>query len=554
MANEILPSNSSQNVSSLVNPSTVSTLQSVNDPKAFGEQEGKKEAQKQISANAATLAKLQKEKALLIKEGTQLDIDHQKKLFQLDIENKKYKALQSGQTSNTTPQPIPSQLNQSAITAGKPPYRYKASGFGNNQIKIEIFDSNNDLILSYILDPPKTTFNEIQQNTDNVISQLKTSGNDAEILKDKRYLIHIYGIPEDQQPEPQITKGLSDEEYQIAVSNENKNYEEAKKNLQKRKDKNQKDIDDYKKDRRKKQKDAKKKRKERRANRKKRTQDEKRKARKQKIKAILSNGSKTLVPILTLFLSNKIADIIAQNDKIQKLVNDTNAIIVEANESGNPTKLSNAQLARDNAIRIITNNEDKIRKIKVDIDKISIYINIFSLIVGIISAIPIPTSVPPGVGIPVNLIIKLVRILDRANRILLSLSALLPILSSILDKAISILEDLKSQLLNINGELASTDANTEYTGGFGLVDGVDGQQQRYKGFRFAIREDNSFGGVRVGPYKRHYAVAIDIYNVEVLKSELSFTLDPNDLIDQLKLVIDSQGLFTGPISDANTTG
>jgi hypothetical protein len=55
----------------------------------------------------------------------------------------------------------------------------------------------------------------------------------------------------------------------------------------------------------------------------------------------------------------------------------------------------------------------------------------------------------------------------------------------------------------------------------------------------------SFGGVHVGPYKRHYAVAIDKWDVEVLKSELSFTLDPNDLIDQLKLVIDSQGLITG---------
>jgi hypothetical protein len=31
-------------------------------------------------------------------------------------------------------------------------------------------------------------------------------------------------------------------------------------------------------------------------------------------------------------------------------------------------------------------------------------------------------------------------------------------------------------------------------------------------------------------------------NVEVIKSELSFTLDPNDLIDQLKLIIDSKNL------------
>jgi hypothetical protein len=42
--------------------------------------------------------------------------------------------------------------------------------------------------------------------------------------------------------------------------------------------------------------------------------------------------------------------------------------------------------------------------------------------------------------------------------------------------------------------------------------------------------------------KRRYAVAIDRDGVEVLKSDFSFTLDPNDLIDQLKLVIDQRNL------------
>lgn len=534
MANGTQPST---NVSSLVNPSTVSTLKSIKNPKVFGEQETKSETKKQVSANTTSLFKLEKEKALLIKEGIQLDIDHQKTLFELDLEHKKYQALNSGKNTNNTPTPIPSQLTQSAITAGKPPYKDNISRFGDNQIEIKIYDSNNDIIVDYILDPPKTSFAEIQQSVNDIKSQLEESGDEAEILKNKRYLIHIYGIPEDQKPKLQITKGLSDIEYQVAVDNENKNYEEAKKNLQARKDKNQKDIDNFKKDHRKNQKDKKKKRKEKRAQRKKRNQEEKRKARKQKTKAILSNSAKTLVPILTLLLSNKIADIIAQNDKIQKLVNDTNAIIIDANESGDPTKLANAQLARDNAIRVIQSNEDKIRKIKNDINRISTYINIFSTIVSIISAIPIPTSVPPGVGIPVNLIIKFVKILDKANRILLALSALLPILSSILEKAISILEDLKAQLLDINGQLATTDANTPYNGGFGTIN------ETYKGFKFAIREDNSFGGIQVGPYKRHYAVAIDTNNVDVLKSELSFTLDPNDLIDQLKLVIDQENLI-----------
>jgi hypothetical protein len=38
-------------------------------------------------------------------------------------------------------------------------------------------------------------------------------------------------------------------------------------------------------------------------------------------------------------------------------------------------------------------------------------------------------------------------------------------------------------------------------------------------------------------------VAIDTYNVEVLKSDSSFTLDPNDLVEQLKLIIDRENLI-----------
>jgi len=443
------------NIASLINPSTISTLKSINNPAAFGEQAIQISKQKIIKAvNESVLGKLLKIKADLIQEGIQLEITHQITLAKIELDHTPRKQVQNGQTVD-----IPPILN--------------------------------------------------------------------------------------------------DEEYQLAVDTENKNYNEAKKNLQDRKDKNQKDLDDYYKDPFKKQKEAKKARKEKRAKRKARTKEEKRKARIEKAKSILKNAKKTLVPIITLFLTNKIAEIIAQNEKIKKLVDDTNAIITAANESGDPTKLNNAKLARDNAIKIIQSNEDKIIKIKNDINKISTYISIFSAVVSIISAIPIPTSVPPGIGIPVNLIIKLIKILDKANRILLSLSALIPILLGILNKVIDILENYKSQLLNINKQLEQAASSGEALPPLLSTPPEEGGIQlgtvptEYRGFKFAIREDNSFGGISVGGFKRHYAVAIDIYGVEVLKSEYSFTLDPNDLIEQLKLVIDQQGLFTGPGGNQN---
>jgi hypothetical protein len=336
----------------------------------------------------------------------------------------------------------------------------------------------------------------------------------------------------------EVPAELNDSEYQVAVDIENKNYKEAKDNLQKRKDQNQKDIDDIKKDPFKKQKDAKKKRKEKRAKQKTKDKKNKRKSQKSKVNAVLKNAKKSLVPILTLLLTNKIAQVIAQNDKIGKLVADTNAIITEANESGDQAKLDNAKVARDSAIKIIQSNEDKIIKIKKDIEKITIYITIFSIIVSIISSIPIPTAPVP---IVISLIIKFIKILDKANRVLLALSALIPLLLASLQKAIDILEDYKTQLLEINGQLelaATNDPNLINNG-----DGFGTTNDTYKGFKFAIREDNSFGGISVGGFKRHYAVAIDRNNVDVLRSELSFTLDTNDLIEQLKLVIDQQNLI-----------
>jgi len=435
------------NISSLANPSTLSNLSKSNLPSTFGDQI-KNTATQQIikAATESTITKLYKEKADLIQEGIQLDINHQLTLQNLQYKHTPKKQVQNGQTVDILPE-------------------------------------------------------------------------------------------------------LNDEEYQKAVNNENKNYQEAKNNLQERKTQNQKNIDDYLKDPFKKQKDEIQKRKIKRDKRKKRTKEEKKRARKARAKSVFQNAKKSLVPILTLTLTNQLANIIAQNDKIGKLVDSTNAIITDANESGDATKLQNAKVARDNAIKIINDNENKIRKVQQQIDRISRIISIFNIIVTIISAIPLPTAVPPGIGIPLNLIIKFVKILDKANRILLALSALLPILSSVLDKAIAILEDYKSQLLDINGALdkASTNNFELLSGPGGLNSNTDfgTTNETYKGFRFAIREDNSFGGVHVGKFKRHYAVAIDINDVDVLKSEYSFTLDPNDLIDQLKLVIDQQGLFTG---------
>ncbi len=341
-----------------------------------------------------------------------------------------------------------------------------------------------------------------------------------------------------------IPPQLSDEEYNKAVAAENTSYDLNKINLQIRKDKNNQDIKNFFKDPFEKIKANKTKRKSKRKKSKTKNKGKVKKAIKDKAKSILKNAKKSLPPVIILGIETIIVYIVANNSALKKLVDDTNAIIEDANASGDPTKLNNAKLARDNAIRVIQRAEDALKRVNNILKTISIIITIFSIIVEIISALPIPTSVPPGIGIPINVIMQLVKILQKANQILLVLSAYLPIVTTLLDKIIAVLEDLKAQLLPINGILevaAATGINSSLTDNpnqFGTTD-----FETYKGFKFAIKEESGPRAIVVSGNKRHYAEAIDTNNVAVLKSELSFTLDPNDLIETLKLIIDRENLI-----------
>jgi hypothetical protein len=78
--------------------------------------------------------------------------------------------------------------------------------------------------------------------------------------------------------------------------------------------------------------------------------------------------------------------------------------------------------------------------------------------------------------------------------------------------------------------------------GLEQVPSLQDQANLYKGFKFQIKEEQDPRFTVRGTIKRRYAVAINRQGVEVLKSEYSYTLDPNDLVDQLKLVIDKRKL------------
>ena len=262
---------------------------------------------------------------------------------------------------------------------------------------------------------------------------------------------------------------------------------------------------------------------------------------------LLKNTKKTLAPILIALASGQLIKILSQSSRLQELVDQTNALIDAANNNPSPELIQQAIIARNNAIAIINSQEAQVKQIKSSLETMQVIITIFNILVELLLSLSIPIS-PGGSGFPtVNFILKLANIIEKLTKLIEKLSVGIGILTPILNVVVFNLEDYKAQLHDINSALDDQagnafDSNPSQFGGGNSF-------PKYKGFRFAIKDDKTF----TGRFKRHYAVAIDENNVEVLKSEYSFTLDPQDLIDQLKVVIDNQGLFTGPIPPVGST-
>jgi DNA-binding Lrp family transcriptional regulator len=280
--------------------------------------------------------------------------------------------------------------------------------------------------------------------------------------------------------------------------------------------------------------------------RKTRNKAERAKARRDLAKKVAKNAAKTLAPILALQLANQFASVLSQRAKLEELVDQVNAYIEQANT---PETIAIATNLRNNAVTLINNSINKLTRLQQTINQIQTYIAIFTAIVAVLSAIPIPTAVPPGIGIPVSLITRIVKSLNRAALLIASISVIAAIAVSILENEIAKLNDLIERLKQVNALLdaqSATNLNEQQLADLSntfLPTG--GDFDSYKGFKFAIKEEQTLGAqqaIVVKGNKRRYAVAINRDGVEEIKSDYSFTLDPNDLIDQLKLIIDQRNL------------
>jgi hypothetical protein len=341
-------------------------------------------------------------------------------------------------------------------------------------------------------------------------------------------------------------KQLTDEQYNEAVIVENTAYDLAVKNSENEITKLKEDLAKIISDPYRKIKEERLKRKNRVKQKRAKNKAERSKARKNLAIKVIKNAAKTLAPIIALQITNQFIAVISQREKLEVLVNQVNDYIISANT---PETIQIAINLRNNTITLINNSISKLQKIKKVTEQITIYITVFSIIVAILSSIPIPTAIPPGIGIPINVITKIVKTLEKANKLIASLSVILAICNVLLENEIFKLNELilrlkeisqlldQSTLQNLNNqELTDLTSN--------LLTNIN-QFGEYKGFKFKIKEEQTLGAqqaIVVKGNKRHYAVAINRDGVEVIKSDYSFTLDPNDLVEQLKLIIDQQNL------------
>jgi hypothetical protein len=269
---------------------------------------------------------------------------------------------------------------------------------------------------------------------------------------------------------------------------------------------------------------------------KKRAQSEETKNARDLAKQVAINTAKNLAPIVALQLIRQLFNIVNQRKKLEDLVDQVNTYI-DTQVKDEQTVVIATNL-RNNAIRLIDNSAKKLENLKKALDRLTRTLAIISAIIAVIEAIlrlPFPFLIP----IKIQLQPRLQKVLTLLTGLTTILAIAVTLLENQIVQILELKERLKEISLKLDGKTLDNLDNLNALTNLFLPTGLD--YPPYKGFNFKIKEEQDPRFVVKGN-KRRYAVAINRDGLEQIKSEFSFTLDPNDLIEQLKLVIDQQNL------------
>lgn len=256
--------------------------------------------------------------------------------------------------------------------------------------------------------------------------------------------------------------------------------------------------------------------------------------------AMIPVAKSSIIYTLSTIFSTQLKQLSKSTQQLSELVDKTNAIIQSVQTKQDVIK---ARAARDSALTILNKAERQLIVINTILKVLGIILLIFKIVLFIVTLYPIPT-------IP-----KIVSMIAKAMVTIDALSVLVGTASAAISNIIYEIQYQKSRLLQVSDVIEQAILNnlepseinelldrmgnfvkSENYGKLGVIDGII-----YRGFTFAIYEENDPKFVVAGN-KRRYAVALDRSGFIVLYSQPSFTLDPEILIEQLKLQIEINNL------------
>ena len=248
-------------------------------------------------------------------------------------------------------------------------------------------------------------------------------------------------------------------------------------------------------------------------------------------KGIIKSVAKSAILFTVAYLlNNKLKELSTTVQQLTALVDKTNDIIASAQTKQDILK---SKVARDAALIELNKAYSQIATLKQYLDVLQILLTVFNLVLSLVLLFPFPITA---------------KVAEQITKAILTIDALVIIIAIITASLESLLAEVelqKSRLLPlndlidqaINNNLSPQDIRALLNrSNLGLLEGTI-----YKGFRFSIYEENDPKFVVAGN-KRRYAVALDRSGFIVLQSQPSFTLDPNVLVEELKLIIDERNL------------
>jgi len=251
-------------------------------------------------------------------------------------------------------------------------------------------------------------------------------------------------------------------------------------------------------------------------------------------------STRSLITTIGVLANYLISTISIGNKKIENLVDKVNTQIKDIKIEQDIIK---CKLLVNRAKLIITQNKQQLKTIRDILVIIEVILPLIDTILLLFKSNPIPSAVPPGIGIPLGTINTIDSKSKTLDDIKIAAGIVLAIINQVISKLIDDLNYQESRLLPIEGLLennidAINSANLKSNNGLGYLSGYD-----YKGFKFFIKEENNPQFVVQGN-KRRYAIAVNIIGKEVIQSSFSFTLAPDVLVEELKLQIDRESLVS----------